>query len=408
MKKMILITNSFPYSPGEEFLETELKYLSTFNLTIMPINKKNECRLLDHAIYVENYLIENINRTNYYKNLMLPRIVFSKLFWKEIFINNILDIKRLRLCVSSHIQYIIYIKIFNTYFQNNKNLENTIIYTYWNNEATYALQTLKNKYGYKLISRIHGGDLYQERRPSKYMPLKKQFTKNIDKVYTITQSANIYLHNIYSFDHEVLELSRLGVDNYNIISLPSKRNMLHLVSCSFLVQVKQIDKIIEALQDISKNMPHIDYTWTHIGDGELHEKLLEMANNKLGNLENVHFTFLGSLDNQKVYQFYKNSNVDVFINVSESEGVPVSIMEAMSCHIPIIAPNIGGISDMVINNYNGFLLSSKSEVNEIVMVLKNVDFYKKKMIRENSYGVYLEKFNAEKNYKSFIRGVSSI
>lgn len=409
--KVILITNSFPYSPGEEFLETELKYYEKFKNTefiIIPSNKKKLCRYVDESIKIDNYFLDHNNQSKGNKIQLLFRMIFSMIFYREVFKNNIYSIKKLRSCASSIISYRKYYELLQEYFKDKNDLKNTIIYTYWNNEITYALQTLKSQYGYKLVSRIHGGDLYKERRPMNYMPLKKQFTKNIDKVYTITQSANVYLHDIYGFNHNLLELSRLGVDNNNITSLANKENILHLISCSFLVEVKRIDKIIEALQNISINMPHINYVWTHIGDGPLYERLLKMANKKLGHLNNINFKFLGNLDNKKVYQFYKNNSVDVFINVSDSEGVPVSIMEAMSCNIPIIAPDIGGISDMVINKFNGFLLSSKSEVNEIVVALENHNFYKNKIIRKNSYNIYLEKFNAEKNYKSFLEGIINI
>jgi len=47
---------------------------------------------------------------------------------------------------------------------------------------------------------------------------------------------------------------------------------------------------------------------------------------------------------------------DVFILPSFVEGLPVSILEAMACHKPIIATNVGGIPSIVKNNYNGWLI----------------------------------------------------
>ncbi len=301
-----------------------------------------------------------------------------------------------------------YYELFNRYLVELKNLENTIIYTYWNNEATYALQSLRSKYNYKLVSRIHRGDLYKERKFFEYMPLKKQFTNNIDTVYTITQSANEYLAKVYGYDRNILKLSRLGVDDLSIQSLPSKQNSLHLVSCSFLVEVKQIDKIIESLEILSTKMSHIDFKWSHIGDGILYKELAQLANDKLGDKTNIKFKFLGNLDNKQVYEFYRKNNVDVFINVSESEGVPVSIMEAMSCHVPIIAPNVGGIKDMVVDGYNGILLSKTCLVKEIVVCFGDIDFFKEKSIRDNSYEIFLEKYNAQKNYEEFIQNILKV
>jgi len=43
------------------------------------------------------------------------------------------------------------------------------------------------------------------------------------------------------------------------------------------------------------------------------------------------------------------------MNLSETEGIPVSIMEAQSAGVPILATNLGGTSEIV-NNENGFLV----------------------------------------------------
>ena len=67
-------------------------------------------------------------------------------------------------------------------------------------------------------------------------------------------------------------------------------------------------------------------------------------------------TFMGYVPNVEIMQFMEESNVDVFINLSTSEGVPVSIMEAQSYGIPVIATNVGGTGE-IIDKDNGILLS---------------------------------------------------
>lgn len=410
-KNIILITASFPYLPGEQFLETEVKYYvehKDIDFTIMPINSHNKIRKIDKSIKLDTYLIDNKNKSISYRLLCFGKSMLSKLFYKEITSNLIFTPSSVKSFAGSISAYQNYYDLFDNYFKNKKDLSNTIIYTYWNDSFTYALQSLKKKYGYKLISRIHGYDIYKERRIDSYMPLKHLFTKNIDKVFTITQSANEYLEKNYGFKNETLELSRLGVDDYFIRSKASSENILSIVSCSFLVDVKRVDKIIDALVVLSKTLHSIKIEWNHIGDGPLEEHLKNLAEKKLSEKENVNFNFIGNLSNEKVYEFYKNNNIDVFINVSESEGVPVSIMEAMSCHIPIVAPNVGGISDMIENGANGYLLSEKCEVDEIVDSLKEIDFFKNDEVREKAYEAYLEKYNAKKNYTEFIETLNNL
>ncbi|MDH7553000.1 MAG: glycosyltransferase [Spirochaetota bacterium] len=409
--KIILISNSFPYLPGEQFLETEVKYYlehKDVELTIMPLNSHNEKREIDKSIKLDTYLIDNKIKSKLKKIFLFFKSIFSRLFFDEIVKNKVNSFSKFRHFTSAISNYQYYYDLFDNYFQNKKDLSTTVVYTYWNDTFTYALQSLKRKYGYKVVSRIHGYDIYKERRIGNYMPLKIHFTENIDKIYTISESAIEYLHKVYGFKKDILQLLRLGVNDYGIISKPNKSNLFHIVSCSFLTPVKRVDKIINALSVLSEQLTNIKLIWTHIGSGPLEKTLKDLANEMLSQKENVNFNFVGHLDNQDVYKFYKKNKVDVFINVSESEGVPVSIMEAMSCHIPIVAPNIGGIGEMVEDKESGILLSNKCEVKELIDALKNIQFFKSEAVREKSYNIFLEKYNAKKNYKNFIEDLKSL
>ena len=183
----------------------------------------------------------------------------------------------------------------------------------------------------------------------------------------------------------------------------SQKNVLSIVSCSFLVEVKQVDKIIRSLKLIATKMSEISFTWTHIGDGVLYDNLILLAKSELSGLENIQYDFVGNYENEQVYEFYKNNPVDLFINVSSSEGVPVSIMEAMSCHIPIVAPDVGGVNDMVVDGYNGILLKSHFTVSDIVLAIKKIEFFKSSKTRDGAYKIFLERYDAKKNYVEFIK-----
>ena len=404
---VIIITSSFPYLNGEQFLETEVKYYSQYknvDFIIMPRNKHKEQRKIPSNIKVDNYLVD-IKVSNVLKLYFLFKSMFTKLFYKELYSNRLFSFKKMKIFLSSMATYQLNYDYLDKYFNKKKNLKNTIIYTYWHDEASYALQSLKKKYQYKFISRIHGQDIYQDRRLYKYMPLKKLFIKNIDTIYTLTDSANAYLQNIYGFNLDTLKLSRLGVNDLAIISLPNGKDIFHIVSCSFMVEVKRIDKIINALELLSTKQENITFLWTHIGSGNLYKELSSLAHSKLSHIDNIDYNFLGVLDNKEVYKFYKNNKVDIFINVSESEGVPVSIMEAMSCHIPIVAPNVGGISDMIEDGKSGFLLSERCTIDEIHNALLNIEFFKREQVREKSYMIFLDKYSATKNYIEFLNEV---
>ena len=91
--------------------------------------------------------------------------------------------------------------------------------------------------------------------------------------------------------------------------------------------------------------------WVHIGDGPERvniEALISQINNP-----KIKVLLLGQLPNEEVLHYYETHPVDLFINVSSFEGIPVSIMEAMSRGIPVAATPVGGIPEIV-NQDNGF------------------------------------------------------
>jgi glycosyltransferase involved in cell wall biosynthesis len=409
--KVVLITEYFPYSYDYEiFLEKEIKYWEEqkdIQLIILPMYKNNNVRNIPPNIIIDNSLADYLAtkeyelETNNYKILHLLNSLKNKIFWKEIFREIIKQPSLIQELLFSLRKFDLYKNFFQEYLKTN-NID--IFYTYWYTEVTYALQDFKNKDKYKLVTRVHGYDLYKERTFKNYMPLRTQFTKDIDKIFTLSNKAITYMMNVYGYKKELLKVSRLGVEDLNIITKPSEENNLNIVSCSSLIPIKRVDKIIDTLSLLAKKQPNLYIKWTHIGDGKLYNTLYDRATKKLKD-KNINFIFLGFLSNKEVFEFYKKNEVDLFFNLSASEGVPVSIMEAMSCHIPIVAPDIGGISDMVISDFNGALLSSSPEIEEIVRALKDTLYFKKESIRNNSYEQYKKKYNATKNYYNFIHQI---
>ena len=137
------------------------------------------------------------------------------------------------------------------------------------------------------------------------------------------------------------------------------------------------------------------------------KKLKELAHQKLS--ENISYEFKGRVENKEVLNFYITNKPQLFINVSSSEGIPVSIMEAMSFGIPCVATNVGGNSEIVHNNINGVLLNSTPSINEIAKVIMSI-----KAKSQTEYNVMSEKvfetweneYNADKNYIEFIRNIA--
>ena len=52
-------------------------------------------------------------------------------------------------------------------------------------------------------------------------------------------------------------------------------------------------------------------------------------------------------------------SLDLYLNTSVHEGIPMSILEAMAYSLPVVAPDVGGISEVVSNSEDGYLIEKR-------------------------------------------------
>lgn len=100
----------------------------------------------------------------------------------------------------------------------------------------------------------------------------------------------------------------------------------------------------------------------------------------------------------------------MFINVSESEGIPVSIMEALSAGIPILATDVGGTSEAVQDEV-GYLLDRDFEIDDAVRVIEkyiNLPNIDQENFRNKAYQFWNKNYEAEKNYLEFYNNISNV
>ncbi|UPT65288.1 MAG: glycosyltransferase [Sphingobacteriales bacterium JAD_PAG50586_3] len=101
----------------------------------------------------------------------------------------------------------------------------------------------------------------------------------------------------------------------------------------------------------------------------------------------------------------------LIVNTSNYEGLPVSFMEALSFGIPILAPNVGGIPEIVEHNLNGVLVQARPTAEQVALAIKAIaglspNAYR--IMRENAYAMWKNKFNAETNYAAFANEIISL
>lgn len=87
------------------------------------------------------------------------------------------------------------------------------------------------------------------------------------------------------------------------------------------------------------------------------------------------------------------TNSDAFILFSKDEGLPISIIEAMRCGLPIISTRIAGIPEMIVEGISGYLVDvDEQQLSELFekILIDRPDFVK---MGEKSRIIYEEKFS---------------
>jgi len=409
MKTIVLFTNSYPYSQFGEypFVEPELKILSKyFKIIIFPLGKETEKKRNLVSQLNNVFLYDSDFKFNKYRELFLNAVKVDKLFFQEL--TNIKNKNHLKDLIAYYTKSKWIEKIIESKLKSGEWNREYLYYTYWFDFTTTALLNLKEKFNLKVITRVHRYDLYEEVRRNGYIPFRKTDIKRIDKVFTVSMQGYNYLKNKYKTENIIN--SYLGIEDRNVENPLNTSNTIKIVSCSLMVPVKRINLIIEYLSKYSKEF-NIKIEWHHIGSGILEENL-KFLSEKLKH-EFFEIIFVGYLENNEIFNYYKNNPFDYFITLTESEGLPVSLMEACSVGLPIIATNVGGIGEIVENEKNGFLLSSNPSYEEFKEVFKkaillknNIEEYIK--FRKNSRDIFLERFNVNKNHEKFAKYLEEI
>lgn len=247
----------------------------------------------------------------------------------------------------------------------------------------------------KVIFTVHGWS-FSDGVPSKskkvlYKFVEKVMSKFTDKIICVSNyDFNLGIKNGVIQDNKKAIMIHNGVEapkTKNSELVKRKYSPLKFVMIARFSAQKDQKALINALSYIDPKK----FELTFVGDGETlkeNEKLV----NELKISENVKFAGF----KQDVSQYLLSS--DVYVLTTHYEGLPISIIEAMSYGLPIIATNVGGNSELVINGENGYLINNKKELqNALVSFINNRELIDK--MGRKSFEYYCNKFELQKCIK---------
>jgi glycosyltransferase involved in cell wall biosynthesis len=246
----------------------------------------------------------------------------------------------------------------------------TVWYFYWMEGRVQGL-TSASVEGQRLhvVARAHGGDLYEERYRPPYLPFRPEMFEGLERICPVSEDGRRYILDRWPYLKEKTRVHRLGVGASGFCVNQSQKGHVNFFSCSRIDASKRVELVAQAIGEFARRHTDLSVRWRHLGSGP-----------KLGTVHqtvercfpgNAEVDLPGEVSHESVMKSYREETTDAFIHASKAEGIPVSIMEAMSCGLPVVAAGVHGVPEIV-NDETGALLSANPSVDEIVSGLTRV------------------------------------
>lgn len=265
---------------------------------------------------------------------------------------------------------------------------------------TYVIQSLAMKLKIKNIIHLHGSEFekwYLESSSKK----QKKIRALLSKCTTFIVLGSKWKEKILKINPNTkvkIVSNAISTKSEKVIFYENKITFLYL---GVLIKRKGIEDLLNAIYKLYKENSITKQLEVIIaGDGKEFERL----NQKSKDLSiDKYIKFVGWLDNAKKKEAILNSQF--MILPSYNEGLPMSILEAMSYGMPIIASNVGDISNVVVNEKNGFLFSP-GDVESLKHKIYNAINMKKEeydFLSNNSKKIIQERYSEQEFFESILK-----
>lgn len=405
MKQLLLLTTSFPFGRGEDFLTEELRHASGFdNVLICACHASPE----DAQTKPVPKGMQIVRLRADPSSVSYPDVAFRP----DIVPEELSLLLRGRAAPGMLHELLFFRKkaqaVYRALCSQALPLitaEEVVIYSYWFYDAAvagalFARELRRQGKKVRLVSRAHGFDAFPERAPHQYLPMRRFLLTRYDAVRPCSPSAARAVKDSCPGQSGKVRPAFLGTADH-ALPFGSREPEFHLVTCSYLVPVKRVPLLVQALSEISLPM-----RWTHVGGGPQEDEVRAAAERLPSH---IRWEMTGPMPNEELMRYYAETPVSCLVNVSSSEGLPVALMEACSFGFPCIATEVGGTPEAIRDGVTGYLLGKNPTPQEIASALETLarlpgDEYES-MCRA-SRRLWEDKFNAEKNFSQFYEELS--
>ena len=219
--------------------------------------------------------------------------------------------------------------------------------------AGYMAKKMLEEQGIKIpmITTLHGTDITLVGNHPFYKPAVSFSINQSDVVTSVSKSLKEDTYRLFDIEKEIEVIPNFIEINKEQIHTPCKRALLAndneriITHISNFRKVKRIDDVVKVFYEIQKKIPS---KLMMIGEGPEKEKAEELCE-KL-NISNKVIFFGNSNEIESILNYS-----DLFLLPSQTESFGLAALEAMACGVPVISSNSGGLPEVNINGFSGYL-----------------------------------------------------
>ena len=282
-------------------------------------------------LYREIPILENIESVSVYhpRYFALPNGLFKQ-FWSYFLVNSILRVLK------------------------KEKIKFDLIHAHGSLPDDHTALLLSKKTNIPFLITVHGETIFSLLRSPQKFSKSREAILEADAVVGV---SDIVVERIKKFtnrkDDVFKVLNGYKIPKIKAIDADDKRERIEILFAATLIERKGCEYLVQAFSNLVKKYENIHLTI--VGGGELFKKI-KNSTLELGRGDEI--TMTGVQDHDKVLKYM--SGCDIFVLPSWDEAFGVVYLEAMSFQKPVIGTIGQGISDIIIDGENGFLVPPRN------------------------------------------------
>jgi glycosyltransferase involved in cell wall biosynthesis len=211
----------------------------------------------------------------------------------------------------------------------------------------------------KLVTTLHGWSertYAKGKRADVYIKVKEWLNFLLlkgffERVVSVSKEVKETLVRYHGFDEKRIMVIHNGIPSVHGLrpDRDQQNGQIHIGSVGRLVPVKNYELFLEVAARVTKGVGNVRFSL--LGNGPERERLIQKAKDlRISD----HVTFVEAQRDPSEYY----AGLDIYLNTSRHEGIPLSILEAMAHGKPVVAPEVGGIPEIISNGTNGVLVKT--------------------------------------------------